>query len=45
VAVIEWGSTPRERRQLATLATLGDLAVDAPAVIVVGAVAAFVRDG
>ena len=44
VAAIEWGSTPHERRQRGTLATLASMNVDAPAVIVVGAVAAFVRD-
>lgn len=40
VAVIERGATRTERRVLTTLAALGDLDVAAPAVLVVGAVAA-----
>ncbi len=43
VAVIESGSTPVERRRTTTLGDLGDLEVDAPAVIVVGAVATHLR--
>ena len=39
VAVIERGTTPRERRVSSTLAELGELHVEAPAVIVVGRVA------
>ncbi len=40
VAAIERGSTPRERRSASTLEGLGGLHVEAPAVIVVGRVAA-----
>ena len=40
VAVIESGSTLRERRRLTTLAQLGELEVTAPAIMVVGEVAA-----
>ena len=40
VAAIERGSTPLERRVGSTLTGLGDLDVEAPAVIVVGEVAA-----
>jgi uroporphyrin-III C-methyltransferase len=39
VAVIERGTTPRERRVSSTLAELGELQIEAPAVIVVGRVA------
>jgi len=39
VAAIERGATPCERRIATTLDELGDISIDAPAVIVVGAVA------
>lgn len=43
VAVIERGATPLERRIATTLGHLGDEDVEAPAVIVVGSVAARIR--
>lgn len=39
VAVVEWGATPRQRVQRATLADLGALDIEAPAVLVIGQVA------
>jgi uroporphyrin-III C-methyltransferase len=43
VAVIEWGSSARERRTATTLAGLGAVVVEAPGVIVIGQVASMVR--
>ena len=40
VAAVTWGTRPEQRTVRTTLAGLGDVAVDAPATIVVGAVAA-----
>ena len=40
VLAVEWGSTPRERRVSTTLCELGTIALSAPSVIVIGAVAA-----
>ena len=39
VLAVEWGSTPAERRVVTTLSSLGDVALEAPCVIVIGAVA------
>lgn len=39
-AAIEWGSTPRERRVVATLGELGEITLAAPAVLIIGDVAA-----
>jgi uroporphyrin-III C-methyltransferase/precorrin-2 dehydrogenase/sirohydrochlorin ferrochelatase len=44
VAAIERGSTPRERRIATTLQRLGDVRLEAPAVIVIGPVASMLRD-
>jgi siroheme synthase len=44
VAVIESGTGVDERRTLTTLAQLGDTAMSAPAVIVIGAVAQRLRE-
>jgi len=43
VAVVQWGSTPRETRTATSLGQLGELPVEAPAVIVIGEVARFLR--
>jgi uroporphyrin-III C-methyltransferase len=43
VAIIEWGSTPKERRTLGTLNDLSSCDVEAPAVFVVGDVARMMR--
>ncbi|MGO9456145.1 MAG: uroporphyrinogen-III C-methyltransferase, partial [Acidimicrobiales bacterium] len=40
VAVVEWGTTPQQRAVRTTLAGLADVALGAPAVVVVGPVAA-----
>jgi uroporphyrinogen III methyltransferase/synthase len=40
VAAVTWGTRPQQRSVRTTLATLGDTPVDAPAVLVIGAVAA-----
>lgn len=39
-AAIEWGSTPRERTVQTTLGKLGDISLAAPAVLIIGDVAA-----
>lgn len=44
VATIESGSTPRERRTATTLGALGDIALVAPAIIVIGDVALFLAN-
>jgi uroporphyrin-III C-methyltransferase/precorrin-2 dehydrogenase/sirohydrochlorin ferrochelatase len=43
VAVVERGATPRERRVITTLEGLGSIELDAPAVVVIGAVAELIE--
>lgn len=45
VAVVEWGTTPRQRTERTTLERLADVALGSPAVVVVGPVAALDLSG